>query len=180
MHSEKAQSSSRIAINMARGECHQFVDLLACAIEAHRMVIQMLVLVERQNTVAAIDLTTRGTHQFFNIVVPVPLQYMSNSDEIALDVSRMVLQGIANASLGREIHHHFRLFFGKKRHQRTFIFQCQTVNSPDSRRGRRFDFTHPGLFEAGVVQVVKADISVTALQHRTNQNAMPLEHNVEE
>ena len=77
------------------------------------MVIQVLVLVERQNTVAAIDLTTRGTNQFFNIVVPVPLQYMSNSDEIALDVSRMVLQGVANARLDREIHHHLRLFFGK-------------------------------------------------------------------
>ena len=114
MHSEKAQSSSRIGINMARRERHQFVDLLACGIEARRMVIQVLVLMERQNTVAAIDLTTRGIHQFFNIVVPVPIQYMSNSDEIALDVSRMVLQGIANASLGREIHHHLRLFFGKK------------------------------------------------------------------
>ena len=98
------------------------------------MVIQVLLIMEWQNTVATIDLINQNINQFFNILVPAPLQYMSNSDEIALDVSRIVVQGTANASMGCEIHHHLRLFFGKKRHQLMLILQCQTGNSPDSRR----------------------------------------------
>ena len=156
---------------MAVGVRHQLIGLLAGGIEAHRMVHGLL-LMERQISVAAINRTTRGVDEVFGAMVAAAFQEMAKAHQIALDVSRRVLQGVTNTGLSRQVHHHSRVFCREESHEGIAVFQGQVLELPGAFGGHGFDLTQPRLLEAGVVvvvQVVEADHPITALQETLRQ-----------
>ena len=52
----------------------------------------------------------------FNTVVPTALQDMAKAHQVALDVSRGILKGVANAGLSREVDNNSRLLFSEESH----------------------------------------------------------------
>jgi hypothetical protein len=122
---------------MAVGVRHQLIGLLAGGIKTHRM-IHRLAFIKRQVAVTAIHRTAGGIHQVLSAVVTAALQDVAKPHQIALDVSRRVLQGVTNPSLSCQIYYHLGPFFSKQRHQPLFILQSQTLKAPGT--GGRHDF----------------------------------------
>ena len=91
----------------------------------------------------------------FGAVMAAALQQMAKTHQIALDVSRRVLQGITDTSLGCQVDDHLGSFRSKKRMEPISILQSQSLEAPGLTGGNGFDLTQPRLLEAGVVIVVE-------------------------
>ena len=135
--------------------------------------VHRLTLMKRQIAVAAINRAARGIHQVLSAMVTAAFQDVAKPHQIALDVSRRVLQGVPNTGLGRKIHHHLGPFFSKQRHQSLFILQSQALKAPGTGRRHGFNLMQPRLLKAGivvVVQIVEANNPITALQQPDRQS----------
>ena len=106
---------------MAVGVGHQLIGLLAGGIEAYRMV-DRLTLMKWQITVTAINRTAGGINQIGSAVMATPFQQIPEPHQIALDVSRRILQGVTNTRLGRQVDHHLRTLRSKNGHKRIGVF----------------------------------------------------------
>ena len=92
---------------------------------------------------------------------------VTEAHQVALDVGRRVLERVADACLGGEIHHHTRPFGGEQRHKRLTLFQSNLLKTPGTGRSHGRDRREARLLEGGVViavEVVDADHAITALQ----------------
>ena len=157
---------------MAVGVRHQFIGLLAGGVEAHR-VVHRLPLMERQIAIAAVDRAAGGVHQILGAVVTASLKDVAEPHQVALDVSRRVLQRVPHPRLGRQIDHHLGPFGREQGHQGVAVLQRTGVELPGIRWSQCFDFTQPGLLEGRVVivvQAVDADHPITPLQQALGQS----------
>ena len=156
---------------MAVGVGHQFVGLLAGGIEAH-WVIHRLALIEGQIAVSAVHRTARGIDKVFSAVVAATFQQMAKAHQIALDVSRRILQGVTDPGLSRQVDHHCRLLGSKQRHQVIAVLQGHFHKAPSTLPGDRLDLTQPRLLERRVVvivEIIEADNPISALQQADRQ-----------
>ena len=101
---EEAQARDRQAVEMAVGVGHQLVGLLGRRVEAERMV-DIVVDRERHLGVGAVDRAGRGIDQVPAPLVPAALQHVEEADEVGVDIGVRVLERVAHAGLGREMHH---------------------------------------------------------------------------
>jgi hypothetical protein len=85
------------------------IKVLTGGVKTHRM-IHRLTFIKGQIAVAAIHRAAGGIHQIANTMMSTALKDVTKANEIALDVGRRILNRVAHASLGCQIHHHLRLF----------------------------------------------------------------------
>lgn len=103
VHREEAQAGRRDGVELGVGGGHELVGLLGGGVERHRGVDAVL-LRERHLLVAAVDRTGAGVDQVLDRVVAAGLEYVEEADEVALEVCARVLDGVAHARLGGEVH----------------------------------------------------------------------------
>lgn len=103
VHREEAQPGRRDGVELGVGGRHQLVGLLGGGVERHRRVHAVL-LGERHLLVAAVDRAGAGIHEVLDRVVAAGLEYVEEADEVALEVCARVLDGVAHARLGGEVH----------------------------------------------------------------------------
>lgn len=104
VHGEEAQSGRRDGVELGVGGGHELVGLLGGGVERHRRVDAVL-LGERHLLVAAVDRAGAGVDQVLYRMVAACLEHVEESDEVALEVGARVLDGVADARLGGEVHH---------------------------------------------------------------------------
>ena len=85
--------------------------------------VNRLLLMERQIAVPAIHRTARGVYEVFGAVVAATFKQMAKSHQIALDLSRRVLQGVTNTGLSGQVDHNRRFFFCEKLPQSIAVFK---------------------------------------------------------
>lgn len=104
IHREEAQSGRRDGVELGVGGGHELVGLLGGGVERHRRVHAVL-LGERHLLVAAVDRAGAGVDEVLDRVVTAGLEHVEEADEVALEVCARVLDGVAHARLGGEVHH---------------------------------------------------------------------------
>lgn len=100
---EEAQAGGRDGVELGVGGGHELVGLLGGGVERHRRVDAVL-LGERHLLVAAVDRAGARVDQVLDRVVAAGLEHVEEADEVALQVGARVLDGVANARLGGEVH----------------------------------------------------------------------------
>lgn len=104
VHGEEAQAGRGDGIELGVSGGHELVGLLGGGVERHRGVDTVL-LGERHLLVAAVDRAGTGVDQVLDRVVAAGLEDVKETHEIALQVGARVLDGVADARLGGEVHH---------------------------------------------------------------------------
>ena len=104
VHREEAQAGRRDGVELGIGGGHELVGLLSGGVERHRGV-DAVFLGERHLLVAAVDRAGAGVDQVLHWVMAAGLEHVEKSDEVALEVGARVLDGVADARLGGEVHH---------------------------------------------------------------------------
>ncbi len=89
---------------MAVSMRHQLVGFLAGGIEAKRM-INVMMDGKWHRSIGAIDAGTTGIDQMLDAMMAAAFQYMRETDDVAIDVSHRILQGITHACLRCQIDH---------------------------------------------------------------------------
>ena len=85
-------------------------------------------------------------------VMAAALQDVPKANQIALDVSRWIVKGVAHTGLGRQMDHRSRLMLSKQRRHGGAILQIKALKSKPLRRARHPSQTiKPCLLESRVV-----------------------------
>ena len=113
VHGEEAQAGGRNGVEFGIGGGHQLVGLFRGCVERHRRVHAVL-LGERHLLVAAVDRAGAGVDQVLDRVVAAGLEHVEEADEVALQVGARVLDGVADARLGGEVHHDVEAVLGEQ------------------------------------------------------------------
>ena len=135
---------------MAVGVGHQLIALFAGCIEAEG-VINVLVDRKRHGGVGTINAGAAGINQMLNTMVTAPFEDVSKANDVAVDVSKWVVDGITHTSLGRQIDHPLWLVCGETVFNGWAI--CQ-VNSQMRVVGMVIKTRQTGLFDGRVVIVI--------------------------
>ena len=88
----------------------EFVALLGCRIQAHR-VIHPVVRTERNFLVTAVDAAGAGVDQVLHRMMPTGLQDVVEPDHVALDVRIRVLDAVADTRLSGQVHDDVKVVF---------------------------------------------------------------------
>lgn len=113
VHGEEAQAGGRDGVELGVGSCHQLVRLLGGRVERDRRV-DTVPLGERHLLVAAVDRAGAGVDEVLDRVVAASLKDVEEADEIALEIGARVLDGVADARLGGEVHHDVEAVLGEQ------------------------------------------------------------------
>lgn len=113
IHREEAQSGRRDGVELGVGGGHELVGLLGGCVERHRRVDAVL-LGERNLLVAAVDRAGAGVDEVLDRVMAAGLEHIEESDEVALEVGARVLDGVADARLGGEVHNDVETVLGEQ------------------------------------------------------------------
>ena len=100
---KEAEACARDVVELAVGVCHELVALLGGSVQRDR-VIDFVVGGVRDLLVAAVHAGGARVHEVLDFKVSAGFQNVVESDEVALDVGVRVRDGIADASLGGEVH----------------------------------------------------------------------------
>lgn len=103
VHREEAQAGRRDGVELGVGGGHELVGLLGSGVERHRRVDAVL-LRERHLLVAAVYRAGAGVDEVIDRVVAAGLEHVEETNEVALQVGARVLDGVADARLGGEVH----------------------------------------------------------------------------
>ena len=147
---------------MAVGVGHQLIAFFAGCVEAEG-VIHILVDRKRHGGVGTINAGAAGINQMLNTMVTAPFKDVGKANDVAVDVSKWVVDGVTHASLGRQIDHPLWLVCGETVFNGWAI--CQ-VNSQMRVVGMVIKTRQTGLFDGRVVIVV--------VVVNTNHNVAPL------
>ena len=98
----------------------QFVALLGCGIQAHR-VVHSIVRTEWHFLVAAIDARTAGVDQMLHRVVTASFENVVETNHVGLDVRVGVLNAIAYSRLRGKVDNNIKVALGKKIINKSFI-----------------------------------------------------------
>lgn len=135
VHREEAQAGGRDGVELGVGGGHELVGLLGGGVQRHRRV-HVVVLAERHLLVASVDARRRGVHEMLNRVVPAGLQYVEESDEVAVHVRLRVLNGVAYARLCSKVHNDIEPILRKETLNKSGIAQI-TPNKGEAALGIR-------------------------------------------
>ena len=159
VHCEEAQAGRRDGIELGVGGCHQLVRLLCGGVERHRRVDAVL-LGERHLLVAAVDRAGAGVDQMLYGVVAAGLEDVKETHEVALEVGPRVLDGVAHARLGGEVHHDVEAVLREKALDEGGIAQVAANKGEAAVRVGFGQHAQARVLDAGVVvavEVVEAD-----------------------
>jgi len=92
---------------------HELVALLAGGVQAHR-IVNLVVFAVGHLAVEAVHGAGRGKHEILDLVVAAGFQNVQEADQVALQVSVRVRDGVAHARLCGEVHDLVELFFGEE------------------------------------------------------------------
>ena len=91
-------------VEMAVGVCHQLIAFFAGCVEA-KGVIHILVDRKGHGGVGTINAGAAGINQMLNTMVTAPFEDVGKPNDVAVDVSKWVVDGVTHASLGRQVDH---------------------------------------------------------------------------
>ena len=113
--------------------------------------IHILVDRKRHGGVGTINAGTAGINQMLNTMVTAPFEDVSKANDVAVDVSKWVVDGLTHTSLGRQIDHPLWLVCGETVFNGRSI--CQ-VNSQMRVVGMVIKTRQTSLFDDRVVIVI--------------------------
>ena len=126
--SEEAQASGRQVVQMAVGVSHQLVAFLTSGVEAEG-VVNVVMNRKGHRRICTVHAGTTSVHQVLHAVAAAAFQNVSEADDIAVDVSKWVLDGVAHTGLGSEVDNSLRFVGGKA------LFHGSTVPEVDTQVG---------------------------------------------
>lgn len=165
IHREEAQSGRRDGVELGVGGGHELVGLLGGCVERHRRVDAVL-LGERNLLVAAVDRAGAGVDEVLDRVMAAGLEHIEESDEVALEVGARVLDGVADARLGGEVHHDIEAVLGEQALDEGGIAQVAAHEGEAAVGVGLGQHAQARVLDAGVVvavEVVEADDRVIGL-----------------
>lgn len=165
VHREEAQACRGDGIELGVGSRHELVGLLCGGVERDRRVDAIL-LGERHLLVAAVDRAGAGVDQVLYGVVAACLEHVKEADEVALEVGARVLNGIAHARLGGEVHHDVEAVLSEQALDEGGVAQVATHEGEAAVRVGFGQHAQARVLDAGVVvavEVVEADDHVIGL-----------------
>jgi hypothetical protein len=104
---EKPQPRAVHVVQVAVSVRHQLVGFFRGGIKRYRMV-HVVMHRKRHQRVCPIYGTGRGEHEMLHLIVPAAFQKIYKSDNIGIHVRMGVGQGIPDACLGCQVHHHVK------------------------------------------------------------------------
>ena len=87
--------------------------------------VDRVLLRKRHLAVIAIDRAARGINQLFQALVAAPLEHVSEAIEVALDLSRGVLNRVTHSRLGGQVNHGPGLAVREQRGDRGSILEIE-------------------------------------------------------
>lgn len=165
VHREEAQAGRGDGIELGVGGGHELVGLLCGGVERHRRVHAVL-LGERHLLVAAVDRAGAGVDQVLDRVVAAGLEHVEEADEVALEVGARVLDGVADARLGSEVHHYIEAVLGEQALDEGGVAQVAAHEGEAAVRVSLGQHAQAGVLDAGVViavEVVEANDGIIGL-----------------
>lgn len=165
VHGEEAQAGRGDGIELGVGGGHELVGLLCGGVERHRRVHAVL-LGERHLLVAAVDRAGAGVDQVLDRVVAAGLEHVEEADEVALEVGARVLDGVADARLGSEVHHYIEAVLGEQALDEGGVAQVAAYEGEAAVRVGLGQHAQAGVLDAGVViavEVVEANDGIIGL-----------------
>jgi hypothetical protein len=97
---------------MAVGMRHQFIGFLARRIQAHRM-IDIVMHRKRHFGIGAVYRAAGRIHKVFYTGLAAALQDIGKAEQIGIDVSHRIFDGVAHADLRCKIHYPVRIVFAE-------------------------------------------------------------------
>lgn len=165
VHREEAQAGRRDGVELGVGGGHELVGLLGGGVERHRRVDAVL-LGERNLLVAAVDRAGAGVDEVPDRVVTAGLKDVEEADEVALEVGARVLDGVADARLGSEVHHYIEAVLGEQALDEGGVAQVAAHEGEAAVRVSLGQHAQAGVLDAGVViavEVVEANDGIIGL-----------------
>lgn len=165
VHREEAHAGRGDGIELGVGGGHELVGLLCGGVERHRRVHAVL-LGERHLLVAAVDRAGAGVDQVLDRVVAAGLEHVEEADEVALEVGARVLDGVADARLGNEVHHYIEAVLGEQALDEGGVAQVAAHEGEAAVRVSLGQHAQAGVLDAGVViavEVVEANDGIIGL-----------------
>lgn len=165
VHGEEAQAGGRDGVELGVGGGHQLVGLLGGGVERHRRVDAVL-LGERHLLVAAVDRAGAGVDEVPDRVVAAGLEDVEEADEVALEVGAWVLDGVADARLGGEVHNDVEAVLGEQPLDEGGVAQVAAHEGEAAVCVGLGQHAQAGVLDAGVVvavEVVETDDNVIGL-----------------
>ena len=165
VHGEEAQSGRRDGVELGVGGGHELIGLLGGGVERHRRVHAVL-LGERHLLVAAVDRAGAGVDEVLDRVVAAGLEHVEETDEVALEVGTRILDGVAHARLGGEVHHDVEAVLGEQALDEGGIAQVAAHEGEAAVGVGLGQHAQARVLDAGVViavEVVEADDNVIGL-----------------
>lgn len=165
IHREEAQSGRRDGVELGVGGGHELVGLLGGGVERHRRVHAVL-LGERHLLVAAVDRAGAGVDEVLDRVVTAGLEHVEEADEVALEVGTRILDGVAHARLGGEVHHDVEAVLGEQALDEGGVAQVTAHEGESAVCVGLGKHAQAGVLDAGVVvavEVVETDDHIVGL-----------------
>lgn len=165
VHGEEAQAGRRDGVELRVGGGHELVGLLCGGVERDRRVDSVL-LGERNLLVAAVDRAGARVDQVLDRVVAAGLEHVEEADEVALEVGARVLDGVADARLGGEVHHNIEAVLGEQALDEGGVAQVAAHESEAAVRVGPGQHAQARILDAGViiaVEVIEADDGIIGL-----------------
>lgn len=165
VHGEEAQAGRRDGEELGVGGGHELVGLLGGGVERHRRVHAVL-LGERHLLVAAVDRAGAGVDEVLDRVVAAGLEHVEEADEVALEVGTRILDGVAHARLGGEVHHDVEAVLGEQALDEGGVAQVAAHEGEAAVGVGLGQHAQARVLDAGVVvavEVVEADDCVIGL-----------------
>ena len=135
---------------MAVGVRHQLIAFFAGRVEAKGM-IHILVNRKWHGGVGTINAGAAGVNQMLDAMVTAPFEDVGKANDVAVNVSKWVVDGVTHASLGSQIDHPYWLVCGETVFNGLAISQ---VNSQMRVIGMAIKTRQTGLFDGRVVIVI--------------------------
>lgn len=165
VHREEAQAGGGDGVELGVGGGHELIGLLGGGVERHRRVHAVL-LGERHLLVAAVDRAGTGVDQVLDRVVAAGLEDVEEADEVALQVSARILDGVAHARLRSEVNHDVEAVLREQALNQRGVAEVALHEREAAVLIRLGEHRQAGLLDAGVVvavDVVQADDHVVGL-----------------
>lgn len=165
IHREEAQSGRRDGVELGVGGGHELVGLLGGGVERHWRVHAVL-LGERYLLVAAVDRAGAGVYEVPDRVVAAGLEHVEEADEVALQIGARVLDGVADARLGSEVHHYVEAVLSEQALDEGGVAQVAAHEGEAAACVGLGQHAQAGVLDTGVVvavEVVEADDGVIGL-----------------
>ena len=168
IHGKEPQAGGGQVVQVAVGMGHQLIGLLGGRVQAQG-VVYVVMHGERHGFVSAVYRAAGGVHQVLHVVMAAAFKDIHKANQVGLYVGVGVLQGIAYAGLGGQVHHPFGFVFPEQGFHGGTVCYVLAYLSETGLAGEpcqtRFFEVHVVI----VVNVVHADDFITAIQQSMGQ-----------